>query len=225
MHLRAAIFDMDGTLIDSERVIMNAWLNASREVGVPLDASQYSRVIGLNDEESNELLISLLGGERVFLSVRSAARQRLQDKTGTTIFPLRQGVRELLNALSVRGVRCAVASSSTSAEIEERLSRVGVLNFFQATAGGNEVHRGKPDPAVYQLAAARLGVDPSSCVAFEDSEHGAAAAAAAGTRVVLVPDMKAPSAELVASVSVVLESLAQAVPLVSTWFPERTDAP
>jgi beta-phosphoglucomutase-like phosphatase (HAD superfamily) len=79
MHVRAAIFDMDGTLIDSERVIMAAWMSASREAGIPLNASQYSRVIGLNDEESNELLISLLGGEAEFLAVRSAARQKLQE--------------------------------------------------------------------------------------------------------------------------------------------------
>ena len=224
MHLRAALFDMDGTLVDSERVIMNAWLSASREVGIPLDASQYARVIGLNDEESNELLISLLGGKSAFELVRSAARQRLNVKTETSIFPLKPGARELLSALRARGVCCAVASSSTSQEIEERLSRAGVLHFFQATAGGNEVDRGKPDPAVYQLAAARLGIDPSSCVAFEDSEHGAAAATAAGAHVVLIPDMKVPSPELTASVSMVLESLTQAVPLISSWFPERTDA-
>jgi beta-phosphoglucomutase-like phosphatase (HAD superfamily) len=221
MNVCAAIFDMDGTLVDSERVIMAAWMSASREAGIPLDASQYSRVVGLNDEESNELLISLLGGEAEFLSVRSAARQRLQGRPGATVFPLKDGVRELLGALCDRGVRCAVASSSSSAEIQERLSLAGVLHFFQATAGGNEVHRGKPDPAVYQLAAARLGIDPMSCVAFEDSEHGAMAAAAAGARVVLVPDMKAPSQQLAASVFVVLESLNQAVPLVPSWFPER----
>ena len=99
MHVRAAIFDMDGTLIDSERVIMAAWMSASREAGIPLNASQYSRVIGLNDEESNELLISLLGGEAEFLAVRSAARQKLQERSGTTVFPLKEGVRELLGAL------------------------------------------------------------------------------------------------------------------------------
>ena len=71
MHLHAALFDMDGTLVDSERVILNAWMESSQELGVPLDPAQYSRVIGLNDEESNALLIHLLGSEAAFLSVRS----------------------------------------------------------------------------------------------------------------------------------------------------------
>ncbi|WP_353268683.1 HAD family phosphatase [Gemmatimonas sp.] len=221
MHTRAAIFDMDGTLVDSERVIMSAWLRASTVVGIPLDASQYSNVIGLNDEESNALLISLLGGTSEFREVQSAVRQMLHGGAERTVFPLKEGVRELLGALRDRGVRCAVASSSTAAEIEERLSLAGVLHFFHATAGGDEVHRGKPDPAVYQLAAARLGIAPTSCFAFEDSEHGATAAAAAGARVVLVPDMKAPSRALAASVHVVLESLSHALPLIPSWFPER----
>jgi beta-phosphoglucomutase-like phosphatase (HAD superfamily) len=121
-------------------------------------------------------------------------------------------------------VPCAVASSSTSAEIEDRLTRIGVRHYFSAAAGGNEVQRGKPDPAVYLLAASRLGVDPGQCIAFEDSEHGAAAAAAAGARVVLVPDVKAPSAALASSVHMVLRSLEEAVPLVKTWFTPSADA-
>jgi beta-phosphoglucomutase-like phosphatase (HAD superfamily) len=224
MHLHAALFDMDGTLVDSERVILNAWTDSSRELGVPLDPAQYSRVIGLNDEDSNQLLVTLLGSESAFLSVRSLVRRKLQAPSGRVVFPLKSGVLSLLNELSHRKVPCAVASSSTSAEIEDRLTRNGVRQYFSAIAGGNEVHRGKPDPAVYLLAASRLGVAPSQCIAFEDSEHGAAAAAAAGAQVVLVPDMKAPSAAFTASVHMVLRSLEEAVPLVKTWFDANADA-
>jgi len=224
MHFDAALFDMDGTLVDSERVILNAWMDSSRELGVPLDPAQYSQVIGLNDEESNQLLIALLGSEATFLSVRSLARSKLHAPAGNVVFPLKSGALSLLGAMSHLGVPCAVASSSTSAEIEDRLTRNRVRHYFRAAAGGNEVHRGKPDPAVYLLAASRLGIAPNRCIAFEDSEHGAAAAAAAGARVVLVPDVKAPSAALAASVHLVLRSLDEAVPLVKTWFAASADA-
>jgi beta-phosphoglucomutase-like phosphatase (HAD superfamily) len=224
MRLRAALFDMDGTLVDSERVILNAWMESSRELGVRLDPAQYSQVIGLNDEESNQLLIALLGSESTFLNVRSLARSKLQGPAGNIVFPLKSGVLSLLSALSQRQVPCAVASSSTSEEIEDRLTRNGVRHYFGAAAGGNEVQRGKPDPAVYLLAASRLGISPSQCIAFEDSEHGAAAAAAAGARVVLVPDIKAPSTALTESVHMVLRSLDEAVPLVNTWFAASADA-
>ncbi|MFM7849529.1 MAG: HAD family hydrolase [Rubrivivax sp.] len=220
MRLHAALFDMDGTLVDSERVILDAWLASSRELGVPLDPVQYSQVIGLNDEESNQLLITLLGGESRFQSVRALARNKLQAPPTEAVFPLKPGVVSLLSELSSHNVPCAVASSSTSAEIEDRLTRNRVRHYFGAAASGNEVNRGKPDPAVYLLAASRLGVAASQCIAFEDSEHGAAAAAAAaaGAKVVLVPDIKVQSAELAASVYMVLRSLDEAVPLVKTWF-------
>jgi len=224
MHFQAALFDMDGTLVDSERVILDAWMESSRELGVPLDPVQYSQVIGLNNEQSNELLVALLGSEEAFLSVRSLAKSKLHAPAGNVVFPLKAGALSLLGALSQLGVPCAVASSSTSEEIEDRLMRNHVRHYFHAAAGGNEVHRGKPDPAVYLLAASRLGIAPHRCIAFEDSEHGAAAAAAAGAHVVLVPDVKTPSAELAASVHMVLRSLDEAVPLVSTWFAASADA-
>lgn len=219
MRHHAALFDMDGTLVDSERVILNAWMESSRELGVPLDHGQYAQVIGLNEEESNLLLMDLLGGKSIFFQVRALAESKLRASDGKVVFPLKTGVLALLSALSQRQVPCAVASSSTSAEIHDRLTRNGVWHYFGAAAGGNEVHRGKPDPAVYLLAASRLGVDPSQCLAFEDSEHGAAAAAAAGATVILVPDIKAPSAALAASVHKVLRSLNEAVDLVEDWFP------
>jgi beta-phosphoglucomutase-like phosphatase (HAD superfamily) len=179
---------------------------------------------GRYNGESNALLIQLLGSEAAFVSVRSLARRKLKASAGSVVFPLKPGVRSLLAALSERKVPCAVASSSTSAEIEGRLARIGVRHYFSVAAGGNEVQRGKPDPAVYLLAASRLGVDPGQCIAFEDSEHGAAAAAAAGARVVLVPDIKAPSAVLASSVHMVLRSLEEAVPLVKTMFTPSADA-
>ncbi len=219
--VQAALFDMDGTLIDSERVVMKAWMDSALEAGVRLDHAQYLQVVGLNDHESNELLVAMLGDEATFQAVRSAARSRLQARAGQRVFPLKPGAHALLRALQLQGVPCGVASSSTASEIDDRLGRAGVRPFFQATAGGDEVPRGKPDPAVYRLAAARLGVDPARCIAFEDSEHGAAAAMAAGAEVILVPDLKAPAPALAASVWMVLDSLDDAVPLVSALFNTR----
>ncbi len=85
-----------------------------------------------------------------------------------------------------------------------------MLQHFHAWAGGNEVPRGKPDPALYQLAAVRLGVDPAQCLAFEDSENGARAAQAAGVAVVIVPDLRAPGIEVVERSHGVLGSLVHA---------------
>lgn len=218
MKASAAIFDMDGTLVDSERVLMSEWLSAARALGHPLSAEDYAQVIGLEDEASTEILISLLGGAAAFGAVRARVRTALDAASGDLHFPLKSGVRQVLASLRKRSIPCAVASSSSAAEIQERLSRAAILGDFTATAGGDEVPRGKPDPAVYRLAASRLGIPPDRCLAFEDSTHGAAAATAAGARVVIVPDVRMPTEQMLKSVFMVLPTLADAMPRLDDWF-------
>jgi beta-phosphoglucomutase-like phosphatase (HAD superfamily) len=224
MMFRAAIFDMDGTLIDSERVIQGAWIDAARALGLALHEDAYAAVIGLNENESNAILKSLLGGEEAFLAVRSGARRLLTLGAEGVVFPLKSGGAQILSMLRLRNIPCAVASSSTVQEIEERLSRVGVRHHFDALAGGNEVPRGKPDPAVYLLAARRLGVPISACLVFEDSAYGAMAAIAAGAEVVLIPDMRTPSPELSDRLLCVLTDLNDAVVDIPRWFGENAAA-
>ncbi|MBD9404833.1 HAD family phosphatase [Acidovorax sp. ACV02] len=215
----AAIFDMDGLLVDSERVTQRAWIDAAQARGIALEEVDYLQVVGRASADSDAMLTKLLGGPGVFELVRADVAARLSDGGPAPLFPLKPGAASLLQALRQAGVPCAVASSSRRDEIEHRLARVGVLQHFHAWAGGNEVPRGKPDPALYLLAAARLGVDPIQCLAFEDSENGARAAQAAGVAVVIVPDLKRPGAEVVERSYGVLESLVLAHDHLPHWFP------
>jgi len=222
----AAIFDMDGLLIDSERPIMAAWIEAARTLDIELSHSQYLQVVGLAMTESEHILASLLGGADAYNQAVAHVRQRLQleRSDGAPLFPIKPGAAEFLSALRERGTRCAVASSSTSGQIQACLGSLGVLHHFSAFAGGDEVARAKPDPALYLLAAERLGVDPAECIAFEDSENGAKAALAAGMRVVVVPDLKHPPASIIERAFHVLESLHEAVPHLPRWFPGEAAA-
>ncbi len=208
----AAIFDMDGLLLDSERYLMDAWLAAAREFGRPLRDDEFLYTVGRNRVESHVWLKGILGDDF------QAMWQRVLELIGAeegTVFPLKPGATEILAALATMRVPCAVASSTASPEIRRRLAAVGVLEHFRALAGSDEVARGKPDPAVYALAAERLGVDPSSCLAFEDSQNGALAALAAGMQVVVIPDLKRPE---VAGTLAVLPTLLAAVPHLPAWF-------
>lgn len=214
----AAIFDMDGLLIDSERAIMQAWIGAAREIGITLAASDYVQVIGKAKPESDAFLVSLLGDEHAFRRVQAMAGTQLHAPAAGPRFPLKPGARELLSALRAAGIPCAVASSSRVEEIKDRLGRVGVLDFFSSVSGGDEVQRGKPDPALYQLAAERLGVAPQACLAFEDSENGATAASRSGAQVVVVPDIKPPSAVVTGFSFRVLGTLHEAIAHVPHWF-------
>ena len=217
---KAAIFDMDGLLIDSERAISKAWLEGARALGFKLEMADFMSVIGTASQQSTAILIDLLGSEQAMRATAAKAHALLPHAGGAPVFPLKTGALPLLEALHAAGIPCAVASSSNVEEIRHRLGHVDVLKYFRCIAGGNEVTHGKPDPALYLLAAARLGVAPEDCIAFEDSENGARAAQAAGVRVVIVPDLKHPPDDVVARAHGVIGSLADAVEHVPHWFPK-----
>ncbi|MDP4075627.1 HAD family phosphatase [Acidovorax sp. A1169] len=215
----AAIFDMDGLLIDSERATMRAWTEAALTLGVVLREPDYLQVVGKAAQDSDAILQMHLGGVVPFEQALLAVRAALEEGEGRELlFPLKPGAASLLAQLQAAGIPCAVASSSRTDEIAQRLARVGVLQHFAAVAGGNEVLRGKPDPALYALAAARLGVEPAQCLAFEDSHNGGCAALAAGMGLVVVPDLLQPAPEVAQACVAVLGSLKEALPLVPRWF-------
>ena len=217
---KAAIFDMDGLLIDSERAISKAWIEGAQALGFPLEMTDFMQVIGTAAQQSTAMLIDLLGSEEAMRATAARAQALLPQSGGGPVFPLKTGALPLLEALHAAGIPCAVASSSNVEEIRHRLGHVDLLRYFRCLTGGDEVTHGKPDPALYLLAAARLGVAPEDCIAFEDSENGARAAQVAGVRVVIVPDLKHPPDDVVARAHGVIGSLADAVEHVPHWFPK-----
>lgn len=215
----AAVFDMDGLLLDSERVIMDAWLAVAAGMGVPMRPAHYIAVVGRAEAESEAILAAVFGDRERYRFARDAVAESLEHLQAGAGFPVKPGATRLLDALAARGVPCAVASSSARGEIEARLATAGLLGRFVAWAGGDEVARGKPDAAVYRLAAERIGIAPARCLAFEDSRNGARSALAAGAGVILVPDLVRPTAALAARSLGVLASLDDALPHVPAWFP------
>lgn len=215
---RAAVFDMDGLLLDSERPIRDAWLAATRERGVALDERTYLQVVGRNEADSRALLQALLGADVPYDSVRQRAAALIADALGEAGYAVKAGVLALLQALRERGVPCVVASSTHRAEVEQRLTQAGLAHFFDGFSGGDEVQRGKPHPDLFLLAAQRAGQQPAHCLVFEDSEHGARGALAAGMSVVIVPDLKTPGADACAASLAVLGSLEEATVRVEDWF-------
>jgi len=219
----AAIFDVDGLLIDSERAIMRLWLRATADLDHPMTEADYLPTIGRAAKESAAILIARLGQsvfERKYVEVQTAIRTLDPAK----LFPPKPGARDILEHLRARGVPCVVASSTVSSEVRRRLQGVHLLEFFGAVIGGDQVTLGKPDPALYRLAAAALGAPPAQCLAFEDSDHGITAATAAGVSVVLVPDIKEPSPASRQHSLATVASLTEAIQHLERWFPTRRPA-
>ena len=182
---------MDGLLIDSERIIMQACITAAQQVGITYTQAQYVELIGRAGPDSTRIMIEQLNGIENFNRVMQGLDAALAKRNNT--FPLKTGALNLLKHYQAAGVVCSVASSSATQHITHRLSQVGVLQYFSHITSGQEVKNGKPNPDIYLLAVKKLGLNAEECIAFEDSETGARAAIAAGLKVVVVPDLVQPS--------------------------------
>ncbi len=203
--IEAVVFDLDGVLIDSERIYVEAWLKVAEELHVEELAAAYPEVIGLPFDQIEVIVKELLNG-RVSMERFRAAMGAAVQKLLVNGFPLKTGAHDVLQFLQTAGVPCAVATSSTTS-VPAKLRDTGLEDYFRHVVTRDQVARGKPDPDVYLAAAERLGVAPRLCVAVEDSEPGLRAALAAGMQVVHVPDIIAISADLTGGCSLVCEDL------------------
>lgn len=203
--IKAAIFDMDGLLIDSERIIMQGCIQAAASIGITYTQAEYVELVGRVWSDSTRLMTKQLGSEANFQHVMQGLNAFLDARDHA--FPLKNGAHALLQYYQSQGVVCSVASSSPMPHITHRLAHTGVLDYFSHVTSGQEVKRGKPNPDIYLLALEKLGLHADECMAFEDSELGAQAAIAAGLRVVVVPDLRQPSEEVRAGAHQVVESL------------------
>lgn len=203
--IKAAIFDMDGLLIDSERIIMQGCIQAAATIGITYTQAEYVELVGRVWSDSTRLMTQQLGSEANFQHVMQGLNAFLEARDHA--FPLKDGVQALLQYYQSQGIVCSVASSSPIPHITHRLTHTGVLDYFSHVTSGQEVKRGKPHPDIYLLALEKLGLSAEECIAFEDSELGAQAAIAAGLRVVVVPDLRQPSDQVRANAHQVVESL------------------
>jgi HAD superfamily hydrolase (TIGR01509 family) len=190
MRLKAAIFDLDGTLIDTEGPLIAAGITALAGLGHAVELDFMVGLVGIGPEEGHRRLCAHLG-EPIDMAALDRAWHAAAQEALSGVIPLRPGVAELLAALAARGLPRAVATNSGTASARSKLAAAGIAGQFDTAhvIGHDAVAAPKPAPDVFLAAAERLGVAPGDCVAFEDSAPGVAAALAAGMVVVHVPDM------------------------------------
>lgn len=202
----AVIFDMDGLLLDSERVYRKAFQNALAAFSIPPQDHIYELTIGLRYDASVEMmkgqLESMLDFEAFLVRLH-----REQDLAFSQPIPVKQGVPEVVQLCLEAGIPFAVATSTHTSTARARLRTSGIGDHFETVIGADLVQHGKPEPDVYLKAAATLGIPPGSCIAFEDSDNGVRAALAAGMMVVQVPDLKPPADDILQMGHVVAEDI------------------
>lgn len=196
MTFKAAIFDMDGLLLDSERICMDCFLEAGRHIGYAIDPEVYLSCVGTNEARTKAILIEGHGDDFPFEAITALWRKRYLEEILENAIPLKAGAEALLEAIVASGTPLALATSTAYELARIKLKNAGLADYFDYVVGGDQVSQGKPDPEIYLRAASGLKVSPLDCIAFEDSENGVLAALAANMSVVQVPDLVEPSLAL-----------------------------
>ncbi|WP_028862697.1 HAD family hydrolase [Psychromonas aquimarina] len=198
MNYQAAVFDMDGLLLDTEKVCMQAFREACEFLSLPMLEDVYLGIIGSNAAGIEQVLRNGYGPELDYETLRHEWMKRYHPIVEHQAIPVKAGVIDLLTWLKSQSIPAAVATSTPRELAKTKLKLAGLLDYFEHLSTGCEVKNGKPDPEIFLLAAERLNVRPENCLAFEDSSNGVRSGVAAGMQVYQVPDLVKPCADVIA---------------------------
>lgn len=210
---QAVIFDLDGLLIDTERLAVDTGIAAFGALGHGITRDIMCELVGVDADAGFRMICERLG-QTVDRAALDREWMAAMDRATASGVPLRPGVAAVLGRMDRQGIARAVATNSGTAHALDKIGRAGLATALKVVVGFDSVKLPKPAPDVYLEAARRLGADPRHCLAFDDSDTGVRAALAAGMTVVQVPDM-IPSREMRAHH--LAESLEAGAALAGLW--------
>lgn len=203
----SVIFDMDGTLLDTQRICIPAWEHAGRLQGFENLGEYVYNLCGMNEKGWTKYLIDHCPDIDV-PTFKKDMREYIV-KNGKITF--KKGAKELLDFLKENNIKIAIASGSSKESIMHHLNEVGASHYFSAFVGGKDVENGKPAPDIFLKAAELIGAKPEDCFVFEDSPLGIIAGATIGMKCIGVPDITKFSDEIKQMEYAELDSLDKAI--------------
>ena len=230
MKLKAILFDLDGVILDSEKIYQRFWIQAAAELGYHIsdevflqlrscDASIARRIVeeAANAPGANitDIRNDSIGAPTAYDLIRAHRKKMMSDYMRSHGLELKDGVAEFLSELRQYPVKKAIVTSSSLEEKLPLLEKLGIAECFDEIVSVKEAARGKPFPDLYLSACGKMGLAPGECLAIEDSPNGVRSAHAAGVKVVMVPDLSGPDAEL-AKICVVADRIGDVLELIKT---------
>ena len=213
--IKGVLFDMDGVILDTEKLYTHFWCEAARFFGYDMTREMALGMRSLSHEVGEHQLKAFLGEEVEYQQVRSKRIELMTAFINENGVEIKDGIHELLDFLSKNGIKTSVATSSPLDRTKEYLSQVGLLTAFDELVSGHMVEHGKPAPDIYLYAASKLGLSPEECLVLEDSQNGLLAAYRAGCVPVMVPDQDGPNDETRKIVYAVADNLMSVIELLN----------
>ena len=213
--IKAVLFDMDGTVFDTEVIYRRCWFRAAEDVGFDEDMDLFfERVGGLNLTDMADLFHRVYGDSVPFEILWARWLACIDDEMACDVLPFKAGAPEILFALKEQGIKIALVTSSGHKTVARYLQMSRLESVFDVIMTGDRVTHGKPHPEIFLSAAEKLGIAPEHCVVIEDSPNGIKAGHAAGMYTVMVPDLHPCTKELEALLWHRCDTLSDLIPLI-----------
>lgn len=209
----AVIFDMDGLMLDTEKLLARYWMQASREFGFPMEMEHVLGIRSLSAVFAKPKLQGIFGENFNYEEIRARRRQLTAEHIQKYGIEKKQGLDELLLYLKDTDRKIAVATATDRERTETYLKQAGVFHYFDTFVCGDMVTKGKPDPEIYLTACREVGFPPCQCMALEDSPNGIRSAHFAGCKAVMIPDLSQPDEDLFPILYACVPSLADVINL------------
>ena len=211
--IKALVFDMDGLLLDSERIVKRSWNEDGNELGIPGIGEHIYHTICLNRKARNEYFKNAYGTDFPLEDFNQRTSDIFFRIIGNTGIPLKAGAKELLEYAKGQGYKIAIATSTSQAYAIKEMTDAGIWQYFDGGIFGDMVKNTKPDPEIYLKACESIKMAPNDCLALEDAPAGIHSAHAAGLKVIVVPDLMEPDKETLALTYRKFETLYDVIPL------------
>lgn len=194
--IKAFIFDLDGTLIDTEKIYRTVWPKAIKELGYELTDEMYLSLRSLGRPFVTQMFEKWYGPEFDYDLVRKIRKGYFDEYIAKEGIQVKKGAVELLSYLRENGIMTAIATATDILRANEYLKMTGLDGYFDRVISATMVAEGKPSPMVYEYACSELNLKPAECIAVEDAPNGVMSAYRAGMHVIMVPDLSEPDEEL-----------------------------
>ena len=188
----AILFDMDGLMIDSERVTFDGYQYVLKKYGKDITLKQYQTFLGRNVVSTYSLLKEYYGKNFPSEDVVKKVHVYLEEVFETEGIPVKPGLYDLLEYIKKNRYKCAVVTSSSRHRAMQILEKIHVEEYFDVVVCGDDISKGKPDPEIYRVALHKLHEAEENCLVLEDAQTGIEAAYRANIDVIAIPDMKYP---------------------------------